>query len=412
MSIDHEYVALVRKTVEEEDFFGRAAANDRESRYPIENIAALKRIGVPSMHVAAAFGGPAHTPSTQAAVVEQIAYGDPTTAACVNMHWVVADILAKNAADNADMAALLGECASEQAMFAGGASIPANELDAAKVGASFRRVDGGWQGSGRVGFATNSEGATYTGTIGALVDDDGEPIDRTVVVVKPPLDTPGVELQRDWDALGLRGSATHTIQINDAFIERRYGFELDLDTLKPGLQAEGSDRASYSVRGGRSQISKAAMWLGLCQRIVDYTQDFMEARKGTTGVNVQKVDTSRRADVTWAQATFGRLCHWVNASRHVIYGTIAEISDEAMDPTERAEKILIAMYQARRMCEEVAKESFRLGGAHGIVAARPYERMYRDLMAYVATAYKAPELEEHLGRAALGRSFAVNASGG
>ncbi len=38
--------------------------------------------------------------------------------------------------------------------------------------------------------------------------------------------------------------------------------------------------------------------------------------------------------------------------------------------------------------------------------------MYRDMMGYIATAYKAPEMEEHLGRAGLGLVFALNASGG
>jgi hypothetical protein len=38
--------------------------------------------------------------------------------------------------------------------------------------------------------------------------------------------------------------------------------------------------------------------------------------------------------------------------------------------------------------------------------------MYRDLVGYIATAYKAPELLEHYGRAGLGLVFALNASGG
>ena len=148
--IDWDYVDLVRKTVETEDFFGRAAQNDRDSSYPHDNIKALKAVGVPAMHVATRYGGPGHTVATQAKVIETIAYGDPSTAACVNMHWVVADIIAKHAGDNEHMAALLRDCAENQAMFAGGASIPADEIDAAKVGAKFRRVDGGWRGSGRV----------------------------------------------------------------------------------------------------------------------------------------------------------------------------------------------------------------------------------------------------------------------
>jgi alkylation response protein AidB-like acyl-CoA dehydrogenase len=411
--IDWDYVDLVRKTVETEDFFGRAADNDRESRYPHDNIKALKAIGVPAMHVATRYGGPGHTVATQTKVIETISYGDPSTAACVNMHWVVADIIAKHAGDNEHMAALLRDCAENQAMFAGGASIPADEIDAAKVGARFRRVDGGWRGSGRVGFATNSDGATYVGTVAVVVDDAGQPVGRTILVLKPPVNTPGVVVKSDWSAMGLRATATNTIEIDDAFIDERYAFEIDLDDLKPGLRDEhASGSSGYTVRSGRSQISKGGMWLGHARRMYDFMEEFLHKRKGTTGVNVEGASLESRADVPWAQATFGRVRHWIESSDLVLYGTIDRISNESMDEVERADRMLLAMYHLRRMCEEVTRESFRLAGAHGIVTARPYERMYRDMMGYIATAYKAPEMEEHLGRAGLGKVFALNASGG
>jgi alkylation response protein AidB-like acyl-CoA dehydrogenase len=411
--IDWDYVNLVRKTVESEDFFGRASDLDRNGSYPHENIAALKEIGVPSMHIDAKYGGPGHSVATQAKVVETISYGDPSTAACVNMHWVVADIIAKHAGDNEHMAAMLRDCTQNQAMFAGGASIPADEIDAAKVGARFRRVEGGWRGSGRVGFATNSTGAKYVGTVAVVVDDDDQPIGRTLLVLKPPVDTPGIVVKDDWSAMGLRATATNTIEITDALVDERYAFEVDLDALKPGLTDKHSSGSSgYTVRSGRSQISKGGMWLGHARRILDFTEEFLHKRKGTTGVNVQGASTVSRAEVPWAQATFGRLRHWVETGDLVLYGAIDRISDESMEEVERADQMLIAMYHMRRMCEEVTRESFRLAGAHGIVTARPYERLYRDMMGYIATAYKAPEMEEHLGRAGLGQVFALNASGG
>ncbi|HXM54978.1 MAG TPA: acyl-CoA dehydrogenase family protein, partial [Candidatus Dormibacteraeota bacterium] len=170
----------MRRVVEEEDFFGRAQRNDREARYPAESIAALKAIGVPGMAIAARHGGPGHSVATQARVIEAIAHGDPSTAACVNMHWVVADIIGEHADEHPAQSALLRDCAERGAMFAGGAAIPAYLLDPARAGARFRRVEHGWRGSGRVGFATNAEGASYVGTIAAVVGADGEPIGSRV----------------------------------------------------------------------------------------------------------------------------------------------------------------------------------------------------------------------------------------
>lgn len=411
-SLDRDYLELVCRTVEQEDFFGRADRNDRESRYPAENIQALKRIGVPGMAVARKWGGQECSLLTQARVIEAIAYGDPSTAACVNMHWVVSDIIAEHAEVDESAANLLRECAADQAMFAGGASIPADEIDARRAGARFQRVEGGWLGSGRVGFATNSEGASYVGTVAAVVDGDGEPVGRTILILNPPVDTRGIRVLRDWSAMGLRATATNTIEIEGAFVTPEHAYEIDLDTLKPGLEGGRPDAAGYSLRKARSQISKGAMWLGHCQHINDLLVDFLKKRTGGTAVVVKGSPMGSRAEAAWAQATLGDMRHWIESGRLVVYGTIDAIADESMNPVDRAERMLLAMYHQRRMCEQVAQDLFRLAGAHGLVTARPFERMYRDLMGYIATAYKAPELVEHIGKAALGQPFAMNASGG
>jgi alkylation response protein AidB-like acyl-CoA dehydrogenase len=410
--VDRVYVKKVRQVVAEEDFFGRARRNDLESRYPSENIAALQAVGVPGMCIDRCHGGPEHTVATQTRVIEAVAYGDPSTAACVNMHWVVADIIAEHVGRHPLQAALLRDCAARQAMFAGGASIPAGELDAGRVGARFRRVEGGWRGSGRVGFATNADGAAYVGTVAVLVDAAERPIGRRILVLNPPVSTPGIQVLRDWDAMGLRATATHTIVIEDAFVGPGHAFEIDLDELKPGVDGEEAGRTGMSLRRARSQISKGGMWLGHCQHLYDLIVDFMGQRRGTGAVVVDRSSLASRSHVPWAQRTLGEMRHWIESGRLVLYGTVDVISAEALDEVARADRVLIAMYHMRRMCEEVATCTFRLAGAHGFVATRPFERMYRDLMGYVATAFKAPELLEHIGRAGLGLPFAVNASGG
>jgi alkylation response protein AidB-like acyl-CoA dehydrogenase len=409
--IDRAYVDLVRRVVEEEDFFGRAQRNDLERRYPAENIAALKAIGVPGMAVACRHGGPGHTVATQTKVIESISYGDPSTAACVNMHWVVADIVGEHADELPTQAALLRDCAQRGAMFAGGAAIPADVLDPTGCGARFRRVAGGWRGSGRVGFATNSEGATYLGTIAGVVGDDGEPAGRRILVLNPPLDTPGVRIVRDWDAMGLRASATHTVLIEDAFVGPEHAFEVDLDALKHSTR-DTSRAASVTIRRARSQIAKGGMWLGHCRRIQDLLISFLRQRRGTGSVAVRGTRVDSRAEAAWAQGELGHLVHWIESGRLVLYSSIAEISDRRLDPVVRAERLLTAMYHMRRMCEEVATSTFRLAGAHGFVAARPIERTHRDLVGFIATSYKAPDLVQNIGRAALGLPFVLNAAGG
>jgi alkylation response protein AidB-like acyl-CoA dehydrogenase len=327
------------------------------------------------------------------------------------MHWVVADIIGEHADEHPAQSALLRDCAERGSMFAGGAAIPGDMLDPSSAGARFRRVERGWRGSGRVGFATNAEGASYVGTIAALVDADDEPVGRRVLVLNPPLDTPGIRVVRDWDAMGLRASATHTIEIEEAFVGPEHAFEVDLDTLKESTRAPGR-QATVSVRRARAQIVKGGMWLGHCRRMEELLIDLMRQRRGAGSIVVRGASMHSRAEAPWAQGALGEARHWIESGRLVLYGSIGEIANPRLDPVSRAELLLVAMYHMRRMCEEVATATFRLAGAHGFVAARPIERVYRDLMGMIATSYKAPDLVENIGRAALGLPFVINAAGG
>ena len=401
--IDHDYVKLVEKVVSEEDFFAHAARNGRESRYPFENMAALKSVGVPSMAIHPQFGGPGHNIATRTKVAEAIAYGDPVSAACTNMHWSALDLIGPYAFADQNMAALLRDCAENQSMFCGAASAPSDELDVTKVGARFRRVDGGWLGGGRVGFATNSAGATYVGTIASVVDEQGELVGRKLLVMFVPVGTPGMIIHDDWNAMGLRGTATNSVTIENAFVPDKYAMVRDLD--QPQATFTDDEGEVQHMAFGLLNLSGGGMQVGHCRRILDYMAGYLRKRKGGIAVAIKGQVALTRADVGWAQSTYGRMSFWVRSASTVLYDTAAKLSDPHFPQDKRAWISLMALYHVRRMTEEVARESFRLAGAHGIVAAGPYERMYRDLLAQTAIIFKAPEMEEHLGKAELGMDF-------
>ena len=402
-SIDHDYVKLVEKVVSEEDFFGRAARNDRESRYPFENMAALQSVGVPSMAIHPRFGGPGHNIATRTKVAEVIAYGDPVSAACTNMHWGALDLIGPYAFEDENMAALLRDCAENQSMLCAAPSAPPDELDVTKAGARFRRVNGGWLGGGRGGFATNSDGAAYVGTIASVVDEEGELVGRKLLVMFVPVGTPGMVIHDDWNAMGLRGTATNSVTIENAFVPEEYALVRDLD--QPQATFTDDEGEVQHMAFGLINLSGGGMQLGHCRRILDYLAGYLRKRKGGIAVAIKGQVPLTRADVGWAQSTYGRMSFWVRSASTVLYDTAAKLSDPHYPQEKRAWSSLMALYHIRRMTEEVARESFRLAGAHGIVAASPYERMYRDLLAQTAIIFKAPEMEEHLGKAELGMDF-------
>lgn len=401
--IDHEFVEQVQRLVDKDDFLAKAEKNDRLAQYPAESVNALKGLGVPGMSVHSQFGGLGHNIATRTKVAEIIAYSDPTTAACMNMHWSALDLIGPYAFVIESMGDLMGEAATRQAMFCGAASIPSGELDATKVGVRFRRVEGGWLGSGRVGYATGSAGADYAGAIGTVVDDSGEPAGRKLLVLFPPVSTPGIRIIEDWDGIGLRGTATNTIEVNEAFVEDKYAFVRDLDEPQPTVTDDHGEKQHMAF--GLLNLSGGGMQLGHCRHIVDYVARYLSERKGGIAVHIKGQEPSVRGDFDWAQATFGRMAWWVKTAETVLYHAASHSLHPDTTAESRGHRSLEAAYHIRRMTEEVARESLRLVGAHGVVSARPYERMYRDLMAQSAIIFKTPEMEIQLGRAALGREF-------
>jgi len=71
----------------------RAARHDREGSFPRENLDELQALKVPAMALAPAIGGLGISPEAQMRVMEEVAYGDGSTAVALNMHVLVAGFL-------------------------------------------------------------------------------------------------------------------------------------------------------------------------------------------------------------------------------------------------------------------------------------------------------------------------------
>ena len=69
------------------------------------------------------------------------------------------------------------------------------------------RTDEGWLIDGSKLFVTMSPIATHLAMNLRMSDDDGDHLATTML----PIDTPGILPQNDWDALGMRGSGSQSV---------------------------------------------------------------------------------------------------------------------------------------------------------------------------------------------------------
>lgn len=381
-------------------FAERAAAIDVEGAFPKENVEELKALGVSRMALPKSVGGLEVSAACQMRVMEEIAYGDGSTAVAMNMHILVADflnILPPFPRRNA----VLEDIGRNGALICGPASIPSGEVDNRTAG--FRVTEDGDDLvlNGKTGFASMSEGATYAILGGSI--DRGEGNEPDAAITLPNLATPGLRIMHNWDAMGLRGTASHDIVAENARIPKSEALVIPQAMIRIVAQAQAGVTNAQSQNRVRGALGIAAIWLGLSQAAFDFTVDYVKMRHGyMAGAGGVTAQTGYRADQAWAQFGIGNMEHWLETGRTLLYDTIRRLDEPFESPQTFIRHMSRTVYHLRRMSEEISQGAMRVCGAHAYVRSRPLERIFRDMVGGNVMAWKTDELLLSLGQGALG----------
>src|SRR5690606_12581796 len=156
-------------------------------------------------------GGGGASYDTACRTVYELSKGCSATALAFAMHThLVAANVWKYHAKKPDAEPILRRVASENlALVSTGAS------DGVHSNGVARRVEGGYRVRGRKRFASGSP-ASHVLITSATVPDD--PAGAMIIHFSLPLSSDGVKLLDDWHTLGMRGSGSHTVVIEDAFV--------------------------------------------------------------------------------------------------------------------------------------------------------------------------------------------------
>jgi alkylation response protein AidB-like acyl-CoA dehydrogenase len=77
------------------------------------------------------------------------------------------------------------------------------------------RVDGGYRVPGRKIFCTNTDVATHFSLTARHDDPERGP---RILILRTAMDTPGLELIRTWDTLGMRSTQSNDLEIDGLFV--------------------------------------------------------------------------------------------------------------------------------------------------------------------------------------------------
>src|SRR5215213_4920503 len=223
------------------------------------------------------------------------------------------------------------------------------------------RTDAGWRIDGHKIFCTMSPAATLLLTsVGFRGEDGGE---RYGYVEIPPT-APGVTVNDDWDALGMRSSGSHSVTFD--------GVELPAGALRGGFPA--GELAPYLERNLASGLFHASASLGIAEAAFART-----ARS-------ERVGDDARARMLVAESVID-----LAASRAVIDRAAALIDEhqEANPEQDGGDDEITGLFAEGQAAKTVVNEAsarvvdraLALSGGAGYVNGSPLARAYRDVRA-------------------------------
>jgi acyl-CoA dehydrogenase len=200
----NELVKLGPRIAEE----GRAC--DAENRYVAANIALLREHGFFELAVPAEFGGSGLSRLELAAMLRTLAHHCSATALVLAMHThSVAAATWRWHNQKAPVDGLLKRVATEriQLLSSGGS-------DWLTGSGTAEKVEGGYSVSGQKIFASGSPSADLFMTGAVEQTTDGP----TALQFGVPVKSAGISIVENWDTLGMRGTASHSVKFDKVFV--------------------------------------------------------------------------------------------------------------------------------------------------------------------------------------------------
>lgn len=331
-------------------------------KLPPESVAAVKEAGLYKVLQARRHGGYQMSLRTHIDTIAEVSRG------CTSTAWCMAVTQA-----HSWLMALFPEQAQKETY---GANPDALISAVIAPRGKARAVDGGYILNGFWPFASGCEHAQWL-FLGATVSDvDGQPVDEADLLVP----TSDVAIKDDWNVIGLRGTGSCSVVVEDVFVPAHRYLSLPATIMgeAPGIGLhEGWLYRSAPVPVlalalappalGAAETAMEAFKERLPGRTVSYTQGevqleipatHMQAAKAATKIGIARLLLYRCADAIQAAAEAG----------------------EEMPLVERA-RVRMDCAQAVRECLEAVEILYLASGGSGISESSPIGRAWRDLHA-------------------------------
>jgi L-evernosamine nitrososynthase len=371
-----------------------AASHDREGSFPFESFAAVKANGYFTAPIPEELGGLGVGSLHDVLVASsRLARGDAALTIGVNMHlayllnvvrrWRIALASGDPRRTNA-LAATLEAIARNGTVFAAAGSEVGQDIT--RPTSTATRNGSGWIVSGHKVFCTMSAAADVFYVAVTFVDDAGRERYGYALV---PRETAGVVVHDDWDALGMRASASNSVSFDDVHVPQ--------SALVGGFPA--GDAVEYMERNLNAGLLHAAAALGIAESAHLLASDRLR-RAPELDPRAQVLAAESVVDLAACRALFSRAAALIDEhhSRNpTSRGTPEELT--SLFAEAQAAKAFIG-----EAALQVVDNALALSGGAGYLNGSPLARAYRDVR---ATAFMHPlganRAYAFLGQLAAGR---------
>ena len=329
-----------------------AAKRDREHLFPREELKEMGELGLLGMLVPEAYGGSDTGVIAYAAALEEIAAGDGPCSTIMSVHSSVGCVPILKFGNEDQRQRFLPKLASGEWIGGFALTEPQAGSDASNLKTRARRGGDHYVLDGSKQFITSGKNG-HVIIVFAVTDPDAGKKGITAFIV--PTDTPGYEVIRVEEKLGLHSSDTCQIAFN--------GMRIPAE-LRLGEEGEGYRIALANLEGGR--IGIAAQAVGMARSAFEAARDYARER------------TAFGKQIIEHQAVAFRLADMavrIEAARQLVFHA-ASLREAGVPCLSEAS---MAKLFASEMAERVCSDAIQIHGGYGYMSDYPVERIYRDV---------------------------------
>jgi len=324
-----------------------AAEVDRDHRFPDEAIKAAAESGLMGVLIPREYGGAGMDALAFVICIEELAQACAATAVIVDVHTSVGTEPILLFGNEDQKRRWLPQLASGELLGAFALTEPASGSDAAALKMTARRKANGYVLNGTKVFITNI-GRAGLYVVFARTGQDEKAAGITAFLV--PADADGVRIGQMFDKMGLNGSPTGELVLENVNIPESH---------RLGREGQGFSVAMRALDSGRIGISGQA--LGIAQAAIDEARALMRERGHEQGDDFSLADMATR----------------VESARLLAYRA-AWLCSRGKPFTREAS---MSKLHCTDTAMQVALDALQIAGDEGATVGSPFERHVRDAKA-------------------------------